>query len=405
MLAKLKEDYEKSKEYSIKAHYWSLAVIFFRAQIQKQIQAAEFWQKSVLHKAFVMLLELRNAADPKKQRIDTYCATKDYKALKSCFNLFKNYCGIKFASRKVQKFAKNHFIQRIYSAFFAVVKQKLQKRSAYSAKVQSVKLMIQRTFYKQWHEALSKLQIIKYLKAKAERSLLKLCFSQLRKRQQLRAVARFYGYNHNKLILRNAWSIYRTEYQVLQDENKKDKEACLHYDTTLLLKSLYIFKKNYEKRKTNFKKIGTLQKKRFNHIKRVFFDVLCIKKQKRFYTQVLLQHLDERLYHLRMKNHFVRFIEGVSISKSEKKLYSEANQAYEYKIKVNAFMKLKKNCEDTQANLIEADLQHERHCKALLVKSFFYWKFSTREKQALISKALSLRDGINKRRKENCFKR
>ena len=171
------------------------------------------------------------------------------------------------------------------------------------------------------------------------------------------------------------------------------------------MKAQYGFTEACGNRKKQIMKLIHFRKKQSLRIKKVFFDILNIKRQKRYFMQMLLKQAQVRLNPLRLRIYFAKFVEGIFLVKTKNKLISLALKARMCRVQALAFSVLKKNLQTMYNKTNDAEVLVERRARALLMKSFFCWKFTTRDKNILVAKTDLLATELKKKKLKGAFRK
>lgn len=377
----------------------------YRNSGTKQIRAMRYWRDSLKKKVFTELLKLKKDGAPTRQKFNRYLNTKHDKVTKNYFSLWKQHMTRRRLSRTKTELAHQHLRTKICNAFFEIMKVKIDESRNNKEKLYNVKSMLQGVYYTRWRQAFMHAQAVKHLTEQGNHALLAKYFGKLKQKQQLKARAASYQSIKNHNTLKKTWIIIRSQYKLRTREHAKFAEACTHHELNLLTKGIYSLKDNYHTKKLEFRKLVTFHKKRSLYIKRFFMDVLNIKRQKRYYVDMLLKQFNEKLKPIKSRFYFTKFMEGIFLQRSKKRMLQLAIQAREERTLERTFEALKQNYYNYQQQLENADFLHDRHYAALMMKCFFCWKFSTRDKKVLMERSVLLVNELNKNKIRSVFRR
>ena len=377
----------------------------FRTINTEERLAQKYYFIKIGRKFFTELLQAKTASEPIMRFVKSKIKAKQTLILRKRFDLWRRFC----LENKRKRISKNAALslhrETLYAAFFDVLKKKTENHRGPKAKVPELKGLVKRRFFKQWLEAYGTRRITKIVTGWRRKLLLQKCFRELKRFHGLKK--RFYQYQMSKAhaCVKKTWGIMRSVFHARMSEQEQLDKAGRYYRMNLLTKALFGLTGACEKRKTEITKLILFRKKSGMKVKRVFFDILNIKRKKAYYVQMLLKQIELRMNPLKLRTYFNKFMEGIFLRKTKKKLISLALKARMTRIQALVFAILKRNVQCTYQKYNEAIELNQRRSRALLMKSFFCWKFSARDKKALAGKTSLLAEELNKKKMKGVFRR
>ena len=404
-LSQRSANYRNAKARVTASHYFKQMVIRFQEQTSLNAKALNYWSKRTSKKTFKALTDNKSKAEPVRTRVREAELVKYKKSLQVHFENWRAYLASQRRSRELSALARMHRRNKVYVKFFQSVRRKISSHSGYTNKVVELKKLMLRVFYERWTREFWFSRAAKDLRSSRDATIKRISFSHLKSLQVRRQHLLKLQENKKSSLLQNSWKKMRQLYLIKCRDSRKAETALTHYKTTLLTKTIVILINNCERKKRELHKIINLCKKRALHMKRVFWDILNIKRQKRYYTNMLIKQLHERLYHPKIRVYFTKFMEGIHLERTKTKMLHLAEQARKETLLYLGLQGLKLNIVQSQQNLAIARDFRGNVARGVLMKAFFCWKFTTRENQALQEKIELLQCGIQRQRAKQVFRR